>query len=155
MKIASFVVVDCREQAPFRFEKLPAKPGTLDTGDYTIRGLTHLIAVERKSLNDLLTCVGRDRDRFNREQQRLHAYPFRLLVVDANAAVIEAGDWRSQLVPPHVLGSLAAWMVQYGLPVSLAGSHEAAGRFIEKFLYQSARAIAAEVQAVGITEDAA
>ncbi len=155
MKIAPVIVVDSREQAPLRFENLPAEPGTLDTGDYSIRGLTHLIAVERKSLNDLLACVGRDRDRFKRELQRLRAYRYRLLVLEADAAALEAGVWQSHVKPSHVLGSLAAWTAQYGLPVWLAGSHEAAGRFVEKFLYQSARAVAAEAQAVGITEDVA
>ena len=54
-----------------------------------------MVAVERKTMDDLLACVGRERDRFKRELQRLRAYRFRLLVVEADAAVIEAGDWRS------------------------------------------------------------
>ena len=144
MKHEAAVIVDSREQHPLRFDNLPAKVGTLDTGDYSIDGLTHLVAVERKSLDDLLACIGRERDRFKRELQRLRAYRFRLLVIEADAATLESGDWRSTLKPNHVLGSLAAWTAQYGLPVLLAGSHEVAGRFIERFLFQCARATLAE-----------
>ncbi|MDO8632018.1 MAG: ERCC4 domain-containing protein [Phycisphaerales bacterium] len=147
------IVVDSREQTPLLFTNLPTKTATLDSGDYSIDGLTHLIAVERKSLDDLLACCGRERDRFKRELQRLRAYRFRLLVIEADAATLEAGAWRSTLQPNHVMGSLAAWTAQSGLPVWLAGTHDAAGRFVERYLYQCARAVLAEnSSAVGLVE---
>ncbi len=120
MKVEPTIIVDSREQNPLRFDSLPVRVGTLDTGDYSIAGLEHFIAVERKSLDDLLACIGRERDRFKRELQRLRAYRFRLLVVETDAAVLEAGDWRSRLTPSHVLGSCAAWTAQYSLPGWLA-----------------------------------
>lgn len=147
MKLAPVIVIDTREQDTLVFQNLPAESGALDTGDYSIRGLEHLIAVERKNLDDLLGCIGRDRDRFKRELQRLRAYRFRMLVVECSAADLERGEWRSQLQPAHVLGSLAAWTAQYGLPIWLAGDHQAAGRFVERFLFQCALAVAGEYQA--------
>ncbi|MFH1108733.1 MAG: ERCC4 domain-containing protein [Planctomycetota bacterium] len=147
MKPEPCIIIDSREQNPLDFPTLTATVGTLDTGDYSIVGLTNLVAVERKSIDDLLTCIGRERDRFKRELQRLRAYRFRLLVVEASAADLEAGQWRSNLKPAHVVGSLAAWCVQYGLPIWLAGDHGAAGRFVEKFLYQCARTLANEYEA--------
>lgn len=148
MIIRPTILVDTREQFPLTFCNLPSEPATLDTGDYSVRGLTHLVAVERKSLSDLLAVVGRDRDRFKRELQRLRGYRFRMLVVEANAEELERGEWQSQLLPAHVVGSLAAWVAQYELPCWLAGTHEAAGRFVERYLYQCARTIALEVEAV-------
>ncbi|MCH9033809.1 MAG: hypothetical protein IID42_04820 [Planctomycetes bacterium] len=147
MKIEPVILVDSREKRPFIFENLPTEVGTLDTGDYSVAGLTHLIAVERKSLPDLLACCGRDRSRFKRELQRLKAYPFRLLVIETTAAELEAGDWRSKLKPSHVIGSLAAWQVQYSLPVWFGGDHAACGRFAERFLHQSVRTIANDYSA--------
>ena len=147
MKLAPTIIVDSREQTPLRFANLPTTRGTLDAGDYSIVGLTHLVAVERKSLDDLLACIGRERERFKRELQRLRGYRFRMLVVEADAVTLEAGQWRSTLQPAHVLGSLAAWTAQYGLPVWLAGSHDGAGRFVERYLYQCARALAMEYAA--------
>jgi ERCC4-type nuclease len=146
------IIIDSREQYPLAFPNLPATVGTLDTGDYSIVGLTNRVAVERKSIDDLLACIGRERERFKRELQRLRAYRFRLLVVEADAATLEAGGrggtpWRSSLQPAHVLGSLAAWCAQFGLPIWLAGDHAGAGRFVERYLYQCARAVAMELEA--------
>ena len=149
MKIAPIVVIDSREQTPWEFSNLPTERATLDSGDYSIVGLTHLVVVERKSLPDLLGCLGRERDRFKRELQRLRAFRFRCLVVEASYADLEGGGWRSKIQPSHVLGSLAAWMAQYSLPVMLAGDHESAARFVEKYLFQAARTIAAENKAIG------
>ena len=149
------VVIDTREQAPLTFTNLPTVRGTLDTGDYSVSGLEHLIAVERKSLPDLLACLGHGRDRFKRELQRLRAYRFRLLLVEADAATIERGAWRSQLKPAHVFGALASWTATYGLPVWLAGTHKAAGEFTERFLYQAARHICDEYSAANVLIEAA
>lgn len=140
MKFTPTIIVDSREQAPFEFEN-PVEVGALATGDYSIKGLEHSIAAERKSLDDLLACCGRERERFKRELQRLKACPFRLLVVESDAAELERGEWRSKLHPSHVLGSLAAWQAQYGLPIWLAGDHGAAGRFTERWLFMAARAV--------------
>jgi len=135
------------------FENLPTIRDTLDTGDYSVVGLRHLICAERKSLGDLLGCCGHGRDRFKRELHRMQAYRFRLLVVETDAVSIEAGSlnasWRSRLKPAHVMGALAAWSVQFGLPIWLAGNHQAAGRYVERWLYQAARRIAAENDAAG------
>jgi DNA excision repair protein ERCC-4 len=148
MKIRPTAVIDdSREQVPFAFEHLPVVRAGLATGDYSVVGLEHLIACERKELADLLACCGRERDRFKAELQRLRAYRFRLLVVEADADDLERGDWRSRLTPNHVLGNLSAWCAQYGLPIWLGGSHEAAGRFVERWLYQCARCIAQEYEA--------
>lgn len=152
MKIEPVAVVDRREQNPWTFANLPSEPGTLSTGDYSIKNLTHLVCIERKSLDDLLVCVGIHRDRFRRELARLRGFRFRCLVIEADHAQLEAGEWRSKIRPACVLGSLAAWQAQYSLPVILCGSHEAAGRFAEKYLFQAARCVARENAAVGAQE---
>ncbi len=152
MKLSPVVIVDSREQAPWKFSNLPSERGTLDTGDYSVKGLEHVIAVERKSLDDLLSCVGTHRDRFRRELQRLRGFRFRALVIESDCATLERGGWRIQVKPSAALGSLAAWQAQYSLPIWLAGDHQAAGRFGEKYLYQCARLIASENAALGAVE---
>ena len=150
MDVSPTILIDSREQDPWRFENLPTEPGSLATGDYSVRGLEHLIACERKSLDDLLSCVGIHRDRFKRELGRLQGYRFRCLVVECNYSDLEAGGWRSKIRPACVVGTLSAWMAQYSLPVVLAGDHESAARFGERFLYQAARCVAMENAAVGV-----
>ena len=152
MKLSPTILIDRREQNPWTFPNLSSQQGTLTCGDYSVVGLTHMVSLERKSLDDLLTCVGRERARFLRELQRLRAYRFRCLVVEASYSDLERGAWRSQLKPSHVLGSLAAWMARYSLPVMLCGDHQAAGRFAERFLYQCARCVASENAALGVVE---
>lgn len=131
-------IVDSREQQPLDLAPLQHEIGTLTTGDYSVRGLEKIIAVERKSLPDLLACCGRERDRFDREVHRLLAYPVRALVIESTWPNIEAGQWRSQLQPSHVLGSLLGWLAS-GLPVVMAGDHARAGRYVGRLLYIAAR----------------
>ena len=96
-----------------------------------------VVAIERKSLPDLLACCGRERERFDREVQRLLAYPVRALVVEASWQDIEAGDWRSRLTHQagrHVAGQ---WMVR-GLPVVMAGDRRMAGIIVAGMLRRAA-----------------
>jgi len=120
-------VIDTREQTPLDLDPLRTVTGTLATGDYSVRGLEHVVAVERKSLTDLLCCIGRERERFDREVQRLLAYPVRALVVEATWPDIEQGEWRGKVTPQAALGLLLGWIAA-GLPVIMAGNHERAGR---------------------------
>jgi ERCC4-type nuclease len=149
-------VIDSRERAPLNLAPLQSVTGTLTTGDYSVRGLEHLVAVERKSLGDLLSCVGRERDRFDREVQRLLAYETRCLVVESTWYEVECGDWRrrSALQPSQVVGSLIGWIAA-SLPVVMAGDWQQAGHFVSRILYTAARRRWREARAlaVGILDD--
>lgn len=131
-------IIDTREQLPLCLEPLAVERDTLTTGDYSVAGLETIVAVERKSLSDLLACVGQERDRFDREVVRLLAYPVRALVVESSWAELEAGDWRSKVTPAAAVGSCIGWIAA-GLPIILAGDHQRAGRFVAKLLYTAAR----------------
>lgn len=131
-------LVDTREQAPLALAPLASITATLTTGDYSIRGLENVVAIERKSLSDLIGCVGRERERFDREVQRLLAYPVRALVVEATWQEVEAGGWRGDVRPAAAIGSLLGWIAS-GLPVLMAGDHERAGRYVARLLVTTAR----------------
>ena len=132
-------VIDTREQRPLDLAPLQTERAALATGDYALGGgLEHLAAIERKSLPDLLACVGRDRGRFDREVQRLLAYPVRALVVESSWAAIEMGQWRSKLKSSCVIGSLLGWQAK-GLPVLMLDSHERCGRYVSRMLFTVAR----------------
>ena len=103
-------IIDTREQAPLDLSPLRTEKGTLTTGDYSIKGLESEIAIERKSLPDLLGCVGRERERFDKEVKRLMAYPVRALVVEATWHELEAGHWRSS-IPPSAAVSMMFFKV--------------------------------------------
>jgi len=68
------ILVDTREQTPWPLQsiidehRLPflVETATLRSGDYTVREAPFVV-IERKSLQDLVGCVGHGRDRFERE----------------------------------------------------------------------------------------
>jgi ERCC4-type nuclease len=90
------IIYDHREKAPYTFLKIrgdvPEKKrllkietekGHLKTGDYSIKGYEDIIVVERKSLIDLYGSVGKNRERFRKEQERLSAMEYSAIVVEA------------------------------------------------------------------------
>jgi len=131
-------ICDTREQQPLDLAPLRTVSGTLDTGDYSLQGCEHIVRIERKSLSDLIGCVGRERDRFDREVQRLLAYPVKVLVVESSWPDIEQGDWRGSVRPEQVIGSLLGWQAA-GLGVHLVGDHQRAGKHAARLLYTVAR----------------
>jgi len=131
-------LIDTREQLPLDLSPLRAETTSLTTGDYSVKFLDHVVSVERKSLGDLVTCVGRERERFDREVERLLAFPVRCLVIESTWPAIEMGQWRGKVTASQVEGSLIGWIAK-GLPVAMVGSHERAGRFVSRLLYTTAR----------------
>ncbi|MFN3192688.1 MAG: ERCC4 domain-containing protein [Aureliella sp.] len=130
-------IVDTREQSPLDLSPLRIEAGTLSTGDYALKGCDEA-RIERKSLPDLLGCVGRDRDRFEREIERLRAFPVAVLLIEATWPDIELGQWRSKLTPKQVEAALLGWAAK-GIQVELVGNHERAGRFASRLLFTVAR----------------
>lgn len=121
------ILTDTREQRPYPFDAIPAdvehggglwrvrtEARALPSGDYSLDGFAHRIAVERKSVGDLFGTLSAGRGRFVRELERLAAFDF--------AAVVIEGDWhtittdppaRSQLPPRAVFRSVLAWQQRY------------------------------------------
>lgn len=130
-------IVDTREQNPLEIPWLQVERATLATGDYSVRGLENHVAIERKELSDLVACCGRERERFDREVQRLLAFPVRALIIEASWDDIEAGEWRSKLTPRQVGSSLISWQVR-GLPVILADHRDRAARIVASMLRRAA-----------------
>lgn len=122
------VIIDTREQRPFVFPVgvKTARLG-LTTGDYSLAGLTRTVAFERKSLDDLANCCGRDRKRMSEQVQRLLGYQVRGLILEGTRADIEAHKYRADVHPNAVLGSLLSWENE-GLPVVYATDRDDAAR---------------------------
>jgi ERCC4-type nuclease len=131
------IIIDTREQRPLDLA-LRTERATLTTGDYSVKGLEHLITAERKSLDDLVSCVGQNRERFERTVQRMLAYEARLIVVEAPLAALEVGEWRAQVTPSSVQGSVAKWQSQ-GLPILFADNRQRAALHLARWLYVAAR----------------
>lgn len=140
------VIADTREQLPYSFAPMNQVTDTLTTGDYSVRGLEHVIRVERKSLEDFLSCVGAQRERFQAELVRLLAFPVRVVVVEASRRELEAGGWRSKVLPQSVIGSLLAWQAM-GIPFHLAGNRQTAQADVARLLFGTAKRAWTQLQA--------
>jgi ERCC4-type nuclease len=136
-------VIDTREQTPLTLEYkdghlLKSETGTLYTGDYSIKGLENRVAIERKSLDDLMGCIGTHRERFEKEIVRLRGYETRAIIVESTWKKIENGKYRSRVKPTQAIGSIMGWIAA-GIPVTMAGDHKKAGMFVARMLYITAR----------------
>ena len=134
------IIVDSREQLPFTFSHerydVQIQQGTLAVGDYSLRGLEDKVAVERKSLPDLVQCLGRERERFERELQRGAALDAFAVVIEAAWPDLAGGNFRSQLNPHAACQSVLAFMSRYRTPFLFAGSRPAAEYVTWGFLRQ-------------------
>lgn len=121
------IVVDTREQKPYEFTgflcdaqdgggpmSIPTVRGTLASGDYSLAGFETQVAVERKSLPDLYSTLGQDRERFEREIQRLNGYAFAAVVIEADWDQIRfEPPLRTQLEPKTVYRTVLSWQQRY------------------------------------------
>ena len=122
------IIVDTREQSPYPFTRWPdveVVRNALQTGDYSLPGLEHHAAVERKSLSDLVGSLSQGRDRFERELARGAALRRFWLVIEATAEDVARHRYKSKMNPVAVLQSLAAFEVRYGVRVVWAGGRDA------------------------------
>ena len=129
---------DSREQQPLDLSPLKMVTATLTTGDYSLVGLENVIAIERKSESDLISCVGTERTRFEKELKRMLAYPVRAIVVESSWHRLEHHTWRSRVTPKAVIASLLGWSAM-GIPVVMANDHQRAGQYVAKMLFLAAR----------------
>lgn len=131
-------ICDTREQLPFDLSPIKTIRSTIATGDYSVLGLSHCIAVERKSLADLVGCIGNDRERFEKEIQRLMAYETRAIIVEGSWLDLETGHWRSRVSPKAAVGSVLSWIAR-GIPILMAGDRARASRMCGHLLFLAAR----------------
>lgn len=129
------LLVDTREQKPLQFSYLPAEPATLYTGDYSVRGLEEVFAVERKSLADLAGSLTRERDRFMREMHRLRGYRFPYLLAIGDDMELSRLQAQGRLKLQQVEHSLRAIQSRYGVHVERAYTEEQAARMVETWAF--------------------
>ncbi len=139
------VIVDTREQRPFTFERFPEVEvvrGALPTGDYSLPGFEDKIAIERKSLDDLVGCLkGDNRARFERELARGRTYDLFCVVVEASLDDVSKGRYRSEMKTEAVLQSVVAFGVRYRVPFVWCGNRQGAEYMTHSFLAKYAREI--------------
>ena len=69
---------------PRTTDQQPPRRQAWRTGDYTVEGMEGLIALERKSLEELVGTLMHSRERFFAECERLTEFRWRALLVEAS-----------------------------------------------------------------------
>lgn len=124
------IIIDTREELPYTFHSLrgdadqgkrPLDVSTvregLRTGDYSVKGYEPLVTIERKSLADLYSTLGQERERFEEEHERMSRMEFAAVVVEASLEeVMHHPPSRSQLEPKTVYRTWLAWEQAYNIP---------------------------------------
>lgn len=134
------IKIDSREKQPYQFE-IPSKVAALDVGDYSILGLEDCIAIERKTVDDLIGCLTSDRERFEKELYRSRSLDYMALVVEATLSDIVNHNYRSEMQPKAAIQSLLAFSIRYKLPVWFCESRQYGQRVTGSLLLKYCREI--------------
>jgi len=137
------VVIDTRERTAYTFdqERTATVRCKLCAGDYSLAGFERMVAVERKTLDDLVSTVIHARDRFRRELERLAQYEAACIVVEGNLRDVLDRCYRSAAHPNAIVGNIVSIVVRFGIPVYFCSDREAANRFVEAYLLRIHRKI--------------
>lgn len=136
MKIT--ISIDSREQLPYSF-KTESETATLTTGDYSLKGASHLIAIERKTTNDLIACLTTGRERFEKELHRGRALDYFALLIEASLSDLSNGRYQSKMLPKAAVQSLMAFSIRYNLPIFFVENRKFGARVTESLLLKYAR----------------
>jgi DNA excision repair protein ERCC-4 len=142
------VIIDTREQLPYCFsDRVVVVRSPLAAGDYSVEGFESApdgLAVERKTLDDFVSSVIRQRPRFRRELEKLRAYRAACVVVEADLGDIFAHRYHSGVHPNAVVGAALSIIVDYGLPVFFCSDRQTCCRFTEGYLLRAYRKVISE-----------
>lgn len=128
------IVIDTREQIPYSFP-CPTVRAALPSGDYSIPGYEHLVAVERKRPEELFTCFGAERARFRREYERLQKYRRAVVVIEGTFEECAIFPFaRSEVRPAVVINSLMSWHIRFGVAHVFAGTRTNAEAYTYRYL---------------------
>jgi DNA excision repair protein ERCC-4 len=134
------VLVDSREKQPLSFSTaVSVEIVTLAVGDYSIRGFTQTVALERKRLGELATCCGVERDRFIDQLERLRIFPVRALIVEACLDGVLSKSYASEINPLSVLGTLIKASSDWQIPIWFCGDARNAALVVERMLLRVAK----------------
>ncbi len=115
---------DSREQQGL-FARIPSgltvKSCPLSVGDYSIDGFEkNGIVVERKGVSDLMSYIGKEREKTIIKLQRLQSYEWAGLVIEVPESQILSPQLYSKITPEQVRGFLVSVEIRYGIHIYYA-----------------------------------
>lgn len=124
-------LVDTREQAPFTFVNhqnwiKSERRATLPVADYSVEGMEDILALERKSLQDLVITLTTQRERFFRMCEKLSEYRWRGIIIEGSFEDVKSpypGGF-TNAHPNGITGSLDAIEARWSIPIIYTSRHK-------------------------------
>lgn len=135
------VVIDTQEQLPYMFSGCRTFHKKLGEGDYSLEGYENVIAVERKTANDFYGSIINNketdnRDRLEREFERLRNYKFKALVIEEEEQDILCPEIYGRDIDRNsVYGSIISFEIKYGLNVYYGSRKWCENKILNWFIY--------------------
>lgn len=121
----------------------------LDAGDYSLKGFESQVVIERKTLDDFVSTVITDRERWREELRRIlgktthegwhELSVYAAVVVEANLADVLNRKYRSAAHPNSVIGAALSCQMDFGIPVVWASGRHTAMAWSADFLARAHR----------------
>ncbi|MFW5828627.1 MAG: ERCC4 domain-containing protein [Planctomycetota bacterium] len=139
------ILVDSREQRPWTWTEpgIATRRTALPVGDYSLQGLSDRVAIERKSLDDLVSTLIHHAKRWHAELRRLAAMQAACVIVEAGLPDLLAGRYSGGVHPHAALGRVLSVHVDFGVPVVFAGDRPHARLWATGWLIRTARRLSA------------
>jgi ERCC4-type nuclease len=125
------IIIDTREQQPWTFKNRATAVQKLDTGDYSVAGLEHLLAIERKkSVSEIATNITEPRfkDVIARLSQMKYAFillefSLRELLIYPIGSNIPKHKWEHiKITSNFLLKNITDWEIEHNIKVFFCGS---------------------------------
>ncbi len=132
-------VIDSGEHMGYKFERFSNWfAGTirkrLPIGDYTILGMEDEVAVERKTLPDLVRSIIQERKGFIKKCESLSVFKKKCIVIEGSTTSLKTPYEDSQTHPNAVYGSLLAAQERWDIPVYFLDNFLLAEEFVASML---------------------
>ena len=133
------VVIDSAEHMGYTFERFTnwlagSVRKRLKTGDYTILGMEEELAVERKTIPDLVKSIIQEGSDFIQKCERLSVFKKKCIVIEGSLTSLKVPYEDSQAHPNAVFGSLLAAQERWDIPVYFLDNFLLAEEFVASML---------------------
>lgn len=131
------IITDSREQLSLDFSKfknVDVIRKKLDTGDYSVSGYEDSLCIERKAINDVVSTLISNHQRFLREMERTKTYKERYILIEHSPSILynycAKRGWQKKF--DTVIQSLLAYAYHYNTRIRFCKNREDMTNYVVK-----------------------
>lgn len=137
------IIVDTREQHPWLFDNYTTAKRKLDTGDYSIEGLEHLLGIERKkSISEFANNIVESRfedviDRLSKLKYAFILFEFNLndVLIYPVGSTVPKKWWNNiKITPAFLMKHIVELQLVHNIKIAFCGSASNAEKMAESIL---------------------